>query len=151
MAPKLKRRGVDIETEIEYRVGPYFVLAVNVRRVEWGRLVRVARRDVDERKKKWTQDNNTENSENSGESDSNIATGVARVTGVIVSYVNLCLRLTKLTRIEVVAEFLAFMYLFHWVLYTPTCFFLYLLFPKTFRTYFLTSVADGTMILSMSE
>merc|ERR1711935_811853 len=34
------------------------------------------------------------------------------------------------------------MYYLHWAIFTPICFILYRLFPKTFRTYFLSSVAD---------
>mmetsp|Transcript_16627 Transcript_16627/g.33676 ORF Transcript_16627/g.33676 Transcript_16627/m.33676 type:complete len:1100 (+) Transcript_16627:209-3508(+) len=35
MGPQLELRGVSIHTEIEYRVGPYFVLAVNVLDIDW--------------------------------------------------------------------------------------------------------------------
>lgn len=129
LSPRLKRRGVDIETEIEYRVGPYFVLAVNVRRVHWRRLVRVASRDAAESR-------NLEIQRDSG----------IKGSSVILSFVQSCLRLTKLTRFEALAQFLAWMYLFHWMIYTPICFFLYVLFPKTFRTYFLQGVADGKML-----
>ena len=62
--------------------------------------------------------------------------------------VETCLRLTRLTRIEVLAQALAWMYHLHWAVFTPICFILYQLFPKTFRTYFLSSVADGKFALA---
>ena len=46
MEPQLKPRGVTIQTDIEYREGPYFVLAVNIVDVDWLLLMKwVAERD----------------------------------------------------------------------------------------------------------
>ena len=130
MTPRLRRRGVVIETEIEYRVGPYFVLAVNILNVHWRRLVRVAHRDVAERRAKWKIEQESEDPKKAKKT---------RTAGIVET----CVRLTRLTRIEVLAQVLAWMYHLHWVVFTPICFTLYQLFPKTFRTYFLSSVADG--------
>ena len=49
----MKRRGITIETEIEYRVGPYFVLAVNIRSVDWGKLIKATQKDVVMRESRW--------------------------------------------------------------------------------------------------
>lgn len=132
LTPRLKRRGVIIETEIEYRVGPYFVLAVNIQNVHWRRLVKTANRDVAERRSRWQQEIEADEKENKNNSSRTVCDLLPK-----------CFRLVRLTRIEVLAELLAWMYNLHWVLYTPVCFMLYHLFPKTFRTYFLSSVADG--------
>ena len=35
MEPQLKPRGVTIQTIIEYREGQYFVLAVNILKIDW--------------------------------------------------------------------------------------------------------------------
>eukprot|EP00980_Cylindrotheca_fusiformis_P005098 scaffold1083_cov114-Cylindrotheca_fusiformis.AAC.2 len=125
---RCRRRGVIIETEIEYRVGPYFVLAVNILNVHWQRLLKTANRDVTERRSRWKKENEADDKQKD----------LSRPAALVV----LCLRLMRLTRIEVLAQLLAWMYYLHWVLYMPICTMLYHLFPKTFRTYFLSSVAD---------
>jgi hypothetical protein len=133
LTPRLKRRGIVIETEIEYRVGPYFVLAVNVKSVNWRKLVKRANRDVAERKARWKKDNESENSEKD-----------SKQPGFVMSYLMYFYRLSRLTRYEVMAKFLACCHYFHWIIYTPICWILYYFgLGTTFRTYFLSSVADG--------
>jgi hypothetical protein len=135
LTPRLKRRGVTIETEIEYRVGPYFVLAVNVKKVDWRRLVRAAHRDVEEAKSRWKLEQEEKNDDEK--------TDVKR-KGVIMSFLFLCYRLTQMTKFEVMAQFLAWCYNIHWGLYTPICFLLYCSFlGELFRRYFLATVSDG--------
>jgi hypothetical protein len=135
LKPRLKRRGIEIETEIEYRVGAFFVLGVNVKTVNWRRLVKTANRDVAERKSRWSKENEAD--EEGKETNQ---------MGVVLSFVLLCYRLTRMTKYEVLAQYLAWCYYFHWIIYTPICFILYHTFlGGTFRDYFLTSVADGKL------
>lgn len=131
IAPRLKRRGVFIETEIEYRVGAYFVLACNVLRVDWRRLVKMTNRDVSERRAKWQKESMAEDEKE----------GHKRAYGPLMSF----LRLLRMTKVELLAQFLALLYQYtHWIIYTPICSCLYHLFiGDLFRTYFLTSVTDG--------
>ena len=127
---RLKRRGVLIESEIEYRVGPYFVLAVNVLSVDWTRLVKMSYRDAVERRAKWIK---------AAESDES-KDGVTRRHGPLASL----MRLFRMTSIEVLAGILAALYHTHWIVYTPLCWFLYrFLIGELFRKYFLSSVTDG--------
>eukprot|EP00536_Pseudo-nitzschia_multiseries_P009157 jgi/Psemu1/325521/estExt_fgenesh1_pg.C_2500014 len=129
LTPRLKRRGVFIESEIEYRVGPYFVLAVNVLAVDWRRLVKRTYEDVTERRAKWMK---------SVESD-DAKEGVTRRYGPLASLI----RLSKMTSMEILAGFLATLYYTPWVIYTPICWFLYrFMIGETFRKYFLSSVTD---------
>lgn len=126
----MKRRGVFIESEIEYRVGPYFVLAVNVLSVDWTRLLKMTYKDVVDRRAKWIK---------IAESD-HAKEGVARSYGPLASL----MRLSKMTSMEVLAGILAALYHTHWVIYTPICWFLYrFLIGEIFRKYFLSSVTDG--------
>ena len=46
MVPQMKLRGITIETEIEYRVGAYFVLGVNINEIDWITLMRHTHRFV---------------------------------------------------------------------------------------------------------
>ena len=139
LTPRLKRRGVLIETEIEYRVGPYFVLAVNIKKVDWRRVVKAAYRDVTEAKSRWRREQQEKNEEENIEQ---------KPRGVIMSFIVLCYALTKMTEIEVIAQFLAWCYYFHWAFFTPICFLLYHSFlGQLFRRYFLASVTDGKLAL----
>ena len=123
----MKRRGVFIESEIEYRVGPYFVLAVNVLSVDWTRLLKITYRDVLDRRLKWIK---------TAESDD--AKGVTRRYGPLASI----MRLSKMTRMDVLANILAVLYHTNWVVYTPICWFLYrFLIGEIFRKYFLFLVS----------
>jgi hypothetical protein len=136
LTPRLKRRGVSIETEIEYRVGPYFVLAVNVKKVDWKRLVKGAHKDVSETKSRWQG----ERKEDEGRWE--------RPRGVVLSFFQLCYDLSKLTKFEVMAQVLAWCYYLHWSLYTPVCFLLYhTILGELFRNYFLATVSDGKVSL----
>lgn len=137
LTPRLKKRGVTIETEIEYRVGPYFVLAVNVKAIDWGRLLKMTHRDVAERSSRWTK----EQKEQHPEDDEDKSPGQA---SVMVSFIMLIYRLFRLTKNEVLAQFLAWLYYVHWIISVPVCFLLYhFVIGATFRTYFLSAVADG--------
>lgn len=130
MTPRLKRRGVFIETEIEYRVGAYFVLAVNILRVDWRRLVRMAHKDVVERRAKWIKEAASEDAKE----------GVTRLYGPIASLI----RLSRMTKMEVLAQFISLLFYTHWSIFTPICMFLYhFVMGETFRMYFLSSVTDG--------
>ena len=126
----MKRRGVFIESEIEYRVGPYFVLAVNVLRIDWERLVKMTNRDVAERRAKWLKIVESDDAKE----------GVVRRHGPL----EYLMRLFRMTSMEVLAGFLALLYYTHWAVFTPICWFLYtFLIGETFRKYFLSSVTDG--------
>jgi Tfp pilus assembly protein PilZ len=130
LTPRLKRRGVFIETEIEYRLGAYFVLAVNVLRVDWRRLVKMTHRDVTERRVKWIKDSESEDAKE----------GVTRYYGSIASLI----RLSRMTSVEMLAQFISILFHTHWAIFTPICMFLYHFgLGEMFRRYFLSSVTDG--------
>ena len=126
-----------IETEIEYRVSAYFVLGVNVRRIDWGKLVRSTNREVAERKERWRKEKIAHNQ------GSESKEGEQKV-GVVRSFCNHIYGLMRLTSNEVLAQVLAWLYLTHWAIYTPICWFLYtFVIGAAFRNYFLSAVADG--------
>lgn len=147
MAPQLKRRGVIIETEIEYRVGPYFVLAVNVKSIEWSKLIKYSNRLVTKRYHQWVEQQarrdelREELATEEGQPTKNQLVGGVR--GMYRSFRSLFL----MTKIECLAQFLAWMYYVHWTISTPLCMILYKFFSRsTVTKYILTSVADGKFL-----
>jgi len=49
LGPQLELRGVSIETQIEYRVGAYFVLGINVKSINWINLIEHSHKEVIDR------------------------------------------------------------------------------------------------------
>mmetsp|Transcript_833 Transcript_833/g.1322 ORF Transcript_833/g.1322 Transcript_833/m.1322 type:complete len:971 (+) Transcript_833:90-3002(+) len=135
MAPGMKKRGVTIETEIEYRVGPFFVLAVNVQKIDWIKLIKFTHKDVQEREKKWREElerNRQQENESTGEI----------VAAQRKSWSKYMYMLCQLTRFEIFGQFLSWIYHVHWIISLPICTVLYVLIPSTVRTYLLQSVTD---------
>lgn len=142
--PQLRRRGVLIETEIEYRVGPYFVLAVNVKSINWIRLMKFTHRDVAIRRRKWAKQReerrghiaNDPGHENSGGSNQETR---------LQSFTRNCNGILHASEVEIVAWCLSWLYHLHWIISIPICWISYHTFLRsTMRRYVLTTVTDGT-------
>ncbi len=54
LSPQLKSFGVEIETEIEYRKGPFFLLGVNIIAIDWIILLKHFHDEVSQRKNDWS-------------------------------------------------------------------------------------------------
>jgi hypothetical protein len=122
----LKRRGVTIETEIEYRVGPYFVLAVNVITVDWQKLIKATHKDVIIRNARWQKDREGE-AEKIGSFRQKLASFIA---------------LLDLSVNDAIAQSLSILYNFHWIIYLPICFIANLLIGARIRHFIIASVTD---------
>lgn len=153
MAPQLKRRGVAIETEIEYRVGPYFVLAVNIISIDWTKLIKYSHRLVTKQKKEWIADQGRREElreEHLTEERKGKHKQHSPHPNAFMSVVNLPFRLYQLTRFEILAQFLSWMYYVHWTISIPVCWILFQFFiQSTMNKYILTTVADGELILAL--
>jgi hypothetical protein len=135
MAPQLKRRGVIIETELEYRVGPYFVLAVNIISIDWAKLIQYSHRLVNKKKNDWIAQRKEDGK-------------LPAETSAMASLIQLLFRLSQLTRFEILAQALAWMYYLHWAIYTPICWALFRYFiNSTMHKYILATVTDGKLFL----
>ena len=144
LTPRLRRRGVKIETAIEYRIGPYFVIAINITQINWGRLVQATFKEVTRRKQKWKEEE--DNDEVDGEAeDKEVATWRERVQEwPFIRYCTECfVQIRRLTRFELIAQLLAWCHHLHWVLYQPILIALYATFlGHAIRQFILSSVAD---------
>lgn len=128
MTPRLKRRGVSIETEIEYRVGPYFVLAVNINAIDWRKLIRATHRDLVQRKARWEKERQQE--------DRDCRSFWRR-------RLDYCRSLYELTSFDAITYFFAVMYHLHWIVFLPVCWVAYNSFLGTkIRHFILSSVTD---------
>jgi hypothetical protein len=131
MAPQLKRRGVIIETELEYRVGPFFVLAVNIISIDWTKLIQYSHRLVNKKKDDWIAHRKDDGK-------------LPAETSTLTSILQTLFRLSQLTRFECLAQLLAWMYYLHWAIYTPICWFLFkYCINSTMHKYILATVTDG--------
>jgi len=127
MTPRLKRRGVTIETEIEYRVGPYFVLAVNISTIDWRKLIRATHRDVVQRNARWEKERRDE--------------GERR--GFFRRRLDFFKSIYELTVFDAIAHIFAILYHFHWIIYLPVCWIAYYtVLGTSIRHFILSSVTD---------
>ena len=131
LTPRLKRRGVTIETEIEYRVGPYFVLTVNINSIDWRKLIWATHRDVVQRNVRWEKERQQQLQQD----------GERR--GFWRRRLDYCKNLCELTGFDAITQFFAFLYRFHWIIYLPVCWVAYnIVLGTSIRHFILSSVTD---------
>ena len=145
LTPRLKRRGVAIETEIEYRVGPYFVLAVNVLRIDWRQLLKATHRAVRLRQERWErrleeEKQQREEEEAAGGGDQ---TG-AKDPSAFAQCREYFMHVVQLTRHDIIAHIMSWLYHnTHWLFYQPLCILCYhTFFGSLIRHFILSSVSD---------
>jgi len=56
IGPRLEQRGVSIQTDIEYRTGPFFVIAVEVNNIDWILLMEHTANQWARQKREWIRD-----------------------------------------------------------------------------------------------
>ena len=150
MAPQLKRRGVAIDAEIEYRVGPYFVLAVNIISIDWTKLIKYSNRLVSKQKKQWIADQGRrEELREELLMEERKHKAPQQNPNALLSVLTVPFRLYQLTQFDILAQFLSCMYYVHWTISIPVCWILFRFFiQSTMHKYILATVADGTFIVA---
>jgi hypothetical protein len=129
------RRGVTIETEIEYRVGPYFVLAVNIKTIDWWKLIKSTHKDSLQRQARWLKER--------GEKDKNRDAKVVPTASFIRRNIDYFQDLFRLSVFDVIERIFALLYYFHWTVYVPICWISYYSYlGPSIRQFILTTVAD---------
>lgn len=128
------RRGVTIETEIEYRVGPYFVLAVNIKTIDWWKLIKTTRKDTLQRQARWEKERRKTNPI---DPDGKNKVSLFRVKwSFLHGYFSLSM-------FDMIERTLTLFYYVHWSIYLPICWFsYYVLIGATLRHFILATVAD---------
>lgn len=149
MVPRLKRRGVTLETEIEYRVGAYFVLAANIKSIDFVKLMMYSRSERDIRRKKWQdeqgrRDKLREGTADEGESADDAQSTVSRIKHLVQ-------RVRGITTFEVIAHCLAWLDYLPRIISVPFCWIMYYCFLKTtLKMFILSTAADrkclGTLL-----
>ena len=140
LGPQLQLRGVTIQTEIEYRSGQYFVLAVNVLHIDWRLLFDHTAKQLARRRKKWL---NVRQKRFSVIGSSVTAKEIPKKRRRPFREILLATRSRFPSRNEVVAQFLAFMNQLHFIISLPLINILYyFLFKYIVDFYILTVVTD---------
>jgi hypothetical protein len=144
MGPQLKLRGVEIQTEIEYRSGQYFVLAVNVLHIDWILLFDHTSKQLARGRRRWIKEQRLKEK---GSLVIAASAPAAKETKKKRRNFRQLLRAARMrfpSRNEVVAQFLAFMNHFHFIISLPMVNILYYwLFCKYMvDKYILTVVTD---------
>ena len=119
LSPGLAKQGVEVQTDIEYRAGSFFVLGVNITSIDWVKLMSYSNTESRYREERWMKKRESKSlSKNS-------------------------IRCFSLTWNEVVSKFLAWMHFLPWILSVPFWkFWYYLFFKRTINIYILKSITD---------
>lgn len=142
LKPKMNRRGITIETEIEYRVGPYFVLAVNIRSIDWGKFILANQKDVANRESRWKAQKRQKALEEGSQAGEETNANKFQKGCEMLNHFR------RMTKFDMIAQVLAWLYYCHWIIYWPICCFYYYTFMgSTVRSFIISSVTDGTHIL----
>ncbi|KAL7565140.1 hypothetical protein ACA910_021520 [Epithemia clementina (nom. ined.)] len=145
LTPRLKRRGVTIETEIEYRVGPYFVLAVNVLRIDWRQLLKATHKVVRLQHERWERSQEEEKQHHlQQQQDEGGDHQPPPHPSLLVQCKEYLIHLYQLTRLDFVAHIFSWLYRnTHWLFYQPLCILCYhTFFGSLIRHFILSSVSD---------
>ena len=145
MGPQLKNRGVGIQTEIEYRSGQYFVLAVNVHHIDWIKLFDHTAKQLARERRRWIREQKHRQSKRASvmSSVTSEAKEAPKKKKRTVHQLLLAARMRFPSRNEVVAQFLAFMNRFHFIISLPLVNLLYYIGAKYMvDKYILTVVTD---------
>eukprot|EP00978_Attheya_sp_CCMP212_P000338 scaffold687_cov44-Attheya_sp.AAC.1 len=147
LEPQLRLRGVAIQTEIEYRVGSFFVLSVNVTSIDWILLMEHTHNELALRKRRWEEHRRRkltllqnlsasmllqkkEDDEDDDESRMKL----------LKHKIN---TLRSVTGDQAVQQMLAWLHKLHWIISVPFCtFWYYVCLRTTVRKYILASVTD---------
>ena len=118
LSPQLKKSGVEIQPDIKYREGPYFILSVNFVTIDWIIVMRHFNQRVREKENAWSDSNHSK-----------------------WRFVLNCL--FRMTRLEALEQILAGLYYITWMIAVPLCDFLYRFFLKgTMQRLIVTAVTD---------
>ena len=146
MAPQLTPRGVSVETEIEYRVGPYFIIAVNVLSVNWAMFMRYSHKDNLDRNKKWAQKQSRREKLRQGTAEEGKAADADEEPSKLKRAIQYIHRLRHLTLFDVIAKSLAWLHHLPWIVSVPICWAMYHGFLRaTMRRYIIYTVTDGKL------
>jgi hypothetical protein len=144
MPPQLKSRGVQVETEIEYRVGPYFIIAVNVLSVSWVMFMNFSYKDNRVRRQKWAQEESRRQKLREGTAEEGKATDAEEEPSKLKRALHFIQMLRNKTLFDIITKSLSLLYHLPWIVSVPICWSMYHVFlRKTMRRYILNTVTDG--------
>jgi hypothetical protein len=129
LVPELKRRGVRIETDIEYRAGAFFVLAINILSIDWIRFIEYTHDDIISRQNRM-----------------NLVRAGAAATEDKAKRRRDQLQFWKRipSPLDACGYVIGLLYYVHWAASIPFCYFWYYLFLRRYIDLFICqSVVDG--------
>lgn len=158
VGPQLKSRGVTIESELEYRVGAFFVLSVNILKIDWVVFMEHVHREMTARRKRWEKslarkkmDEEKAEEDIKDDTESNSSDNKGRSLSSMLSFIQervakqmpLCFSSRVPSKFEMLGQFLALLHHFPALLSVPLCTFFYVCFFRSIvHTYIVTMVTD---------
>lgn len=111
---------------------------VNIRSVDWGRLIKATQKDVAFREARWiAMQRRKALEEGIDETEEPEESRWHKIWGGVCHF-------TRMTRFDMIAHVLSWLYYCHWIIYYPICsFFYYTFLGNTIRSFIISSVTDG--------
>jgi hypothetical protein len=135
LVPELKRRGVHIETDIEYRSGAFFVLAINILSIDWIRFIEYTHNDIVTRQRRAAAATKLKSSIDAKSRDE--IKQKRRFPSI-----QFWKRVP--TPLDAWGHVIGMLYYIHWIISLPLCYFWYFLFLRRQINWFVCqSVVDG--------
>jgi len=123
---QLRQCGTEINAEIEYRKGAFFILSVNVLSIDWILLMKHFHNLARRRREAW---------EKSDHADED-----AKAIDRLKRYITV---IQCITAFDIIGQCLSLLYHFHWVISVPLCSLLYHTFLRTsIKRFIITAVTD---------
>ena len=111
---------------------------VNIRSIDWGKLIKATQKDVAVREARWEAMQRRKALEEGTQEKPESKESRWQKT-----WDGFC-HFSRMTRFDMIAQVLAWLYYCHWVIYFPVCSFYYYTFlGSTIRSFIISSVTDG--------
>ena len=115
---------------------------VNIRSIDWGKLIKATQKDVAFREARWAAMQRQKALEE-GTTETPEAEESRWQKTWQKTWDGFC-HFSRMTRYDMIAQVLAWLYYCHWVIYFPVCSFYYYTFlGNTIRSFIISSVTDG--------
>jgi len=131
---ELAKRGVMVDTEIEYRVGAFFVLGVNIKSIDWTKLIaHTHQAEVSRQERLILHLPKMSHQQSDRHSDTSISSSSSH--GLYRAHI-------FPTKSEAISKSLSALYYLNWIISVPLCYICYFFLYSNTNIFIITSVTD---------
>lgn len=137
---ELSKRGVLVDSEIEYRVGAFFVLGVNITSIDWTKLIAHTHQAEVSRQERLVSHVQKMSQLSDRQSTTPISSSSHRLYRARIFP----------TKSEAISKTLSTLHHLHWIISVPLCYICYFFLYSTTNIFIITSVTDGELLKAVT-